>query len=101
MKLAEKVKYKRKELGMTQEELAHKLGYKSKVSISNIEMGRPISQKIIVKLAEALQTTPSYLVGWDDEPKEEITRLLSALNESEYQEVINFIKFLIAKRGNL
>ena len=33
------IRARRKELGITQEELAHKLGYKSKVSINKIEMG--------------------------------------------------------------
>lgn len=71
MELADRVKLKRKELGLTQEELAHRMGYKSRVSINKIEMGRPITQKIIVKLAEALNTTPSYLMGWEDEPPKE------------------------------
>lgn len=67
MTLAERVKLKRKELGLTQEELAHRMGYKSRVSVNKIEMGRPITQKIIVKLAEALDTSPSYLMGWEEE----------------------------------
>ena len=33
------IKQRRIELGMTQEDLAHKLGYKSKSSINKIEMG--------------------------------------------------------------
>ena len=33
------IRARRKEIGMTQEELAHKLGYKSKVSINKIELG--------------------------------------------------------------
>ena len=37
MTFGERVKEKREELGMTQEELAGKLGYKSRASINKIE----------------------------------------------------------------
>lgn len=66
MELSDRVRIRRRELNMTQDELAKKMGYKSRVSINKIENGRPISQKIIVRLAEALDTTPSWLMGWED-----------------------------------
>lgn len=67
MNLASKVKQRRIELGLSQEELAKKMGYSSRTSINKIENGRPVSQKIIVRLAEALETTPAYLMGWDND----------------------------------
>lgn len=67
MNLASKVKQRRIELGLSQEELAKKMGYSSRTSINKIENGRPVSQKIIVRLAEALETTPAYLIGWDND----------------------------------
>ena len=70
MELSDRVKKRRLELGLTQEELAKRMGYASKVSINKIEMGRPCSQKIIVRLAEALDTSVQYLMGWDDEKPE-------------------------------
>lgn len=51
MNLGEKVKKRRLELNLTQEELAKKMGYSSRVSINKIELGRPVSQKIIARLA--------------------------------------------------
>lgn len=61
----------RKELGMTQEELAKKMGYTSKSSINKIEMGKSdIPQSKIAKFAEVLGTTPAYLMGWEDDKKE-------------------------------
>ena len=54
MNLGEKVKKRRLELNLTQEELAKKMGYSSRVSINKIELGRPVSQKIIARLAETL-----------------------------------------------
>lgn len=67
MDLATRVKMRREQLGFTQDELAKRMGYKSRVSINKIENGRPVSQKIIVRLAAALHTTPSYLMGWTND----------------------------------
>lgn len=54
----------RKELGLTQEELAKRMGYKSKSSINKIELGlNDIPRNKIVKFAEVLGTTPARLMG--------------------------------------
>lgn len=58
----------RKRLGWTQEELATKMGYKSKSTINKIELGiNDIPQSKIVRFAEVLGTTPAHLMGWNDE----------------------------------
>ena len=68
--IGENICKRRKELGMTQEELATRLGYKSKSSINKIEMGiNDLPQKKIVQFAEALSTTPGALMGWVSEEK--------------------------------
>lgn len=68
MTINERIRQRRLELGFTQEELAHKIGYKSKVAICKIESGqRHVRQDMIENLAIALDTTPSYLMGWDKE----------------------------------
>ena len=57
----------RKRLGWTQEELATKMGYKSKSTINKIELGiNDIPQSKIVKFAEVLGTTPAHLMGWEE-----------------------------------
>lgn len=67
--LNQNIKNRRIELNMTQEELALKTGYKSKSAISKIELGnRDLSQSQISVFAKALNTTPGYLMGWQDEP---------------------------------
>ena len=59
----------RKDLGMTQDELAIAVGYKSRSSINKIENGeRDITKNQIIEMANALHTTPEYLIGWTDEP---------------------------------
>lgn len=66
--LSTNIKNRRNELNMTQEELAKKTGYKTKGAISRIEKGdRDLSQSQIEIFAKALQTTPAYLMGWEDD----------------------------------
>lgn len=57
----------RKANGLTQEELAKKMGYKSKTTINKIELGKnDIPQSKIQQFADVLGTTPGVLMGWDD-----------------------------------
>jgi repressor LexA len=52
---------------MTQEELAKRLGYRSRSSIAKIECGeRDVPRPLIGELAQALGTDPAYLLGWKD-----------------------------------
>ena len=67
MTFGERVKERRIELGWTQEELAEKMGYKSKSSINKIELGiNDVTQSKIIKFAEVMNTSVEYLMGWDD-----------------------------------
>lgn len=68
-----RIKARREELGMTQDELAKKLGYKSRSSINKIELGeRKLTQSKIVAIAEALDVSPLYILGLEEmEPVEE------------------------------
>ena len=66
MTVADRIKELRTEKGITQTELAKRLGNKDKSTISKIESkGNDISLKDIKRIAEVLDTTPSYLMGWD------------------------------------
>lgn len=68
--LYDRIKSRRTELGLTVEELAHKMGYKDKSSISKIENGKAdIPQSKIAAFADALETTPAYLMGWEEQPE--------------------------------
>lgn len=67
MDIGDRIKKRREELGMSQEELAKKVGYKSRSSVNKIEIdGRGLPQNKIVIFAKALDTTPSYLMGWEE-----------------------------------
>ena len=68
MDIGSRIKHKREMLKMSQEELAQKVGYKSRSSINKIELdGRGLPQSKIVAFAKALETTPAYLMGWEHE----------------------------------
>lgn len=62
--IGEKIKEKREKLNLSQEQLADKLGYKSKTSIHKVEQGMTdLPQSKIIEFAKALNTTPTYLMG--------------------------------------
>lgn len=72
----------RKNLGITQEELAKMMGYKSKSTINKIELGvNDIPQSKIVQFAKVLGTTPAELMGWSEEKK--ISPTVTELTEGE------------------
>ncbi len=60
------IRNRRLELGMSQEELATKMGYTSRSTIAKIESGKnDIPQSKIQAFAKALNTTPGALMGWE------------------------------------
>lgn len=61
------IKARREELGLSQEELAARLGYKTKSTISRIEHGQiDLTYSRILAFAEALETSEPALFGWPD-----------------------------------
>ena len=67
MTIGERIKNRREELGLTQDEVAKKCGYKSRSSVNKIELSRDLPLKKVSIMAEALETTPAYLMGWEEE----------------------------------
>lgn len=60
---------RRQQLSLSQSQLAERLGYSDKTAISKIENGiSQLNQSKIIAFADALQTTPAYLMGWIDDP---------------------------------
>lgn len=66
--LYENIKIRREALGLTKSALAELIGY-DRSMITKVEQGKvDLTQSKILAFAEALKTTPSQLMGWDDEP---------------------------------
>ena len=61
-----RIKARRKDVGMTQEELGKKIGV-TKATINKYETGVVINMKrpTIEKIAKALDVDPGYLMGWN------------------------------------
>ena len=68
MGMAERIKERRIALGLTQEELGNKVGLQ-KSAIAKYENGRVenVKRSIIQKMAIALECSPSYLLGFEDD----------------------------------
>lgn len=82
MDIGERIKARREELGMTQEELARMVGYKWRSSINKIELNaQHLPQRKIEEIAKALRTTPSYIMGWEDSEVAELTAMQEELIE--------------------
>lgn len=62
--IGQRIKQRREFLGISQQELADRVGYKSRSSINKIELGiNDVGQKALQKIAEALGTTSGVLLG--------------------------------------
>ena len=86
MQIGDRIKARRIELGLTQDELAKKLGYKSRSTINKIELNiNDITQHKIIDFAAALDTTVSYLMGLDSDTSE---KSLSAIIGEEASQMI-------------
>lgn len=69
MDVGKRIKERRKELNMSVDELAQKLN-KNRTTVYRYEKGdiENLPMDILGPLAEALNTTPAYLMGWDNKP---------------------------------
>lgn len=111
MDIGDRIKKRREELGMSQEELAKKVGYKSRSSVNKIEIdGRGLPQNKIVIFAKALETSPAYLMGWEKMGDEDIGNAfandnlfeiidnISALSPQEKSHFTNYLQLLKINR---
>ena len=87
--LGSRVVARRKELGLTQADLAKRMGYVSRASIAKVEGGREVGQRIVARLAEALDVTVPYLMGWERKPEEQAAFDASILLDEDIMEVVH------------
>lgn len=98
---------------MSQDELAKKVGYKSRSTINKIESGiNDIARSKIVLIARALNTTPAYLMGWEDSDTKPLPDIRTDIHtiaahhngedwtEEELEEIEKFKEFVKSKRNN-
>jgi len=67
MEAGKNIKQLREKLGLSQEELALRMGYKDKSSISKIEIGKTdLSQARVKAFADFFNVTPTFLMGLEN-----------------------------------
>lgn len=70
MTIGEKIKQRRLELGMSQRDLAAKMGYNHHSTVARIESGKvDIPQSRIIKFSEVLGISVTYLMDWEEMQK--------------------------------
>lgn len=93
--IGEKILKRRTELGLTQEDLADRMGYKSKSSINKIELGlNDIPQSKVVKFSEVLNCSIAYLMDWEEVQKNNDIQtdiVVRMRTDEEFYEVIKRI----------
>lgn len=104
MNVGEKIKKRRKELGLSADQLAEKLG-KDRSTIYRYESKEieKLPVDIIEPLAKALLVTPQFLMGWTEEkntPQRE-ERTPEGERHQKYEEIFNLFDSLSEERTEL
>lgn len=119
MTIGKKIRYLRKKQNISVDELASKLG-KNRATIYRYEKGdiENLPLDTLVPLAEALNTTPAHLMGWDDNQEEATNEIYAyfetiplerlkiwvsffkeyKLTEKEYDRIVEYAKFIVHTR---
>lgn len=100
--IGKKLKERRLELGLTQEELAHMVGYTSKSTINKIEKDyHDVNQTTLLKLSKALDVSPTFFIEdahVNPLPSPSVrayAEKLAGLPPEQQQNVFSYIDFLI------
>lgn len=105
--LAKKIKELRTQQKLTLEEVAFKVGVgKSTVRKWETGMIANMGQDKVTALAEALHTTPGYLMGWEESDAtkntssldNEFFQILSTLSDEDKEWLLDVIKSVIDRR---
>lgn len=99
MDIYDRIRFLREQRGMSQDELAKKIGYKDRTAVSRLESGkRQVKQSMILKLSDALQTTPAYLMGWEEDDSPDDRALLDAYHRSS-EGIQESVRILLGLKG--
>lgn len=115
MTVGQRIKERRKELGLSQTELAERVNVKYKSSISRVETGREenMTTERLQIFATALNTTPLYLMGLCDDPNQvftledvenrgardgELLNVIRQLNDVNAKMLLEFAKTLLSSQ---
>ena len=113
MTVGARIKNIRESKGMSQDELAKRMGYKDRSSISKIEKASDdnITLDSVQKFSEVLNCSPLFLMGWGEENNEsesqvsgnterekKFINLFEQLDEDQQKLVQNMIEAFLSKK---
>lgn len=96
MNTGERIKQRRTELGLDVDELAVKIG-KSRATIYRYENGdiENMPTTVLEPIAKALETTPAYLMGWEEVRDITLTDKLNTLASANREELDRYATYLM------
>ena len=109
MTIGSRIKNRRKSLKMSADELGKRLG-KDRSTIYRYEKGdiENLPLDILEPIANALGTTPQYLMGWDNEKtategglsesKKQLLALAESCSEEEAEKLLQMMQILLGKK---
>ena len=114
MNIGDKIRQLRETNGMTLEELGDKVGVgKSTVRKWETGMIANMRRDKILKVAQALGTTPDYLMGWEKPAEDEAEKLadmvgdrkltsyiekISQLDDADKEKIYSYIDYIISSK---
>ena len=108
MEMNEKIKAKREALSLTLQEIGNYLGV-SKATVQRYESGEIKNLKLetIEKLAQILNISPAYLMGWEEKEVKRPNKLETIaahfegeeFTEDDKDDIENFIKYVLSKKN--
>lgn len=113
--IGQRIQERRKELNLSIEEIAKRLN-KNRTTVYRYERGDigNLPLETLKPLAEILETTPAYLMGWEDKTDEDVreptrdsshvTNLVDIVNTEEFTDdeckcLIEYARFLVYRRS--
>lgn len=107
MTVGDRIRKKRIELELTQEELANRIGVKDKTSVSKVESaGDNITTRTMTRYAKALGVTEAFLMGFEDKTVIEtqdndvwmLTECYSRLNDNQKNRLMAYLTQLMMEK---
>ena len=109
MTTGERMKFRRKELGLSADEVAAALNV-SRATIFRYEKGdiEKLPGSALEPLAKALHTTPAYLMGWEESPSidpptpppslplQRLTQAMDQLNDEGQAKLVDYADDLVS-----
>lgn len=110
MTVGERIRDRRKQLGFSAEYIAGRLDC-SPATVYRYENGyiEKVPTATVAAIADILDTTPAYLMGWEDinaeqRGEDEVTRKLldfvDTATADELRQLLDFIAYLLSRRNN-